>query len=247
MSLWERHEVMSLGRGTELPILRFMTDFETRVTASLIANWRDEKGSSFPERDLAPRRVGVFRYDEGPQVLHCVPVSWAQLTLMSRAAMRDQIPEAERFHALAVSCLVHTADERLIVTFRSEKVSMYPSMWHISAAGYVDLSYARDTQSLLVQVFRELEEETGLLPSDIARIHQLGLCRHLPRESAHIEACFLARTNLSSSDVLERSLRAKDAWEGKYSAFTEADVLRMLETERWNPAGAATLLFRFGM
>ena len=247
MTLWEKHEVMSLGCGAELPSLRFAAGFETPVTASLIVNWRDAKGDPFPERDLTPRRVGVLRYNEVFHPLFCAPISWAQLTLMSKAETRDEIPEDERFHALAVSCLVRTADERFVVTFRSEKVSTYPNMWHVSAAGYVDLSYARDTQSLLVQVFRELEEETGLFPSDLTRIRHLGVCKHLPRDSAHIEPCFLAETSLPAHEVLERSRHAKDAWEGKYSAFTEAEVLRILETDRWTPAGAATLLLLFGM
>lgn len=82
---------------------------------------------------------------------------------------------------------------------------------------------------------------------EVEELEILGLCEATEPESANYDVCYLARVKLSSDEVLERAKGAKDSWEGKQVAVTQEEAIRLLETEKWDPAGAATLMTYFGM
>ena len=213
------------------------------VLDARVAAWRDGDGKPFPESDLIAQRVGFHSLGAGGLSINCYPVSWGQYMLMSKAAERATLPDDEKFHCLSVACLAETSDGHFVLSFRSRKnVSHYKNMWHVSAAGYVDLGLAQASQSIFPQVFRELEEELGVLPSHVQNVRQLGVCEHLVADSASVEVLMFAQVSLAASEVVERSKKAVDSWEGKVSTFPKETVREMLGRETFNPAAAVTLL-----
>lgn len=250
MGLLEHHGVEVLSSIVGAPSRLFFGEAPQAPTLeSLVAKGHPQTGKDFPGADLIPARVGVSvsAAEKGMVDIECFPVSWAAYSVMADADSREQLPLLERFYCLAVSCLVRTSDGMYVLSLRSKKVSHYKDMLHVSAAGYVDFQRAHASQSLLPQVFCELEEELLLLPSQIDGVRQLGVCRHLPANSAVVEGCFAVTTPLTAAEVLERSQHAKDSWEGKIHIFSAAEVQGKLKTEPFNPAGAATAVLALGL
>ncbi|MFY9462604.1 MAG: hypothetical protein WAP52_00250 [Candidatus Sungiibacteriota bacterium] len=167
--------------------------------------------------------------------------------LISNGDVRETIPLEEHFRVLTVNCLVKTSDERFALANRSKGLSHFGGMLHVSAAGNIDLHAAAESRSPLVQCFVELQEELNVLPCDIRFIKQLALAITLPRNSATMEVCHYAEVALTSQELLERAKTAKDSWEGKVSTFSETETRKMLETEKFMPTGAATLMLLFGI
>lgn len=209
-----------------------------------IIQWRDKEGKPFPPEDLVPQRVGVLRGSKfGAGILSCAGVSWAQHTIQRNPEIFNSLSYSEKFRTLAVSCLLKSGDNRFILAKRSARVSVYANLWHVSAAGWVDLDTAFKTRGVIEQVYTELKEEVNLDCEHVLRLDQLGLCVHLAQGSNFMEICFLAETKLESQVVLELAQDAKDRWEGKYHIFNQSELEGMIAgNEVFNPAGAATIM-----
>ena len=250
MTLWEKHQVMPLDNSSIPYRLEFRSAPKTPELDKRIAAWRDKNGEPFPERDLAPHRVGITGITStgGISVLNCFGASWAQRMLLSDPKVRGELPENERLHILSMVCVVRTSDDQIPLSFRSEKMVIYPSSWHGSAAGFTDFHPAMESGSPLFQTFLELEEELNVLPSHIRSMRQLGLCQHLATISlSAIEYLVLAEVNLSAAELVERANTAKDSWEGKVHTFSEEKVLEMLKAENFVPSGAAAVMLALGI
>ncbi|MBI4224898.1 MAG: hypothetical protein HY617_01060 [Candidatus Sungbacteria bacterium] len=256
MNLWQKHEVKLLDASTVPYRLAFDENVPTPTLDARVAAWRDAKGQPFPKRDMLPHRVGISSFyptrlgsfsESERGVICCFPVTWAQYVLMSRGDVREALPLEEHFNVLTVNCLVRTSDDLLVLASRSKGQSHFGGMLHTSAAGYCDLNLAMETRTPLLQCLVELQEELNVLSCDVRFVKQLGLALQLPRDSAAEEVCFYAEVNLSAKEVLARATTAKDSWEGKVGAFSESEVRRMLDTEKFLPTGAATLMLLFGI
>ena len=241
----EKHNVAMLAKTSQPYQLIFSQGALLTPTLNKhIIQWRDKDGKPFPPEDLIPQRVGIiWGYGLYYGDLSCVGISWAQHTLQKDPEIFNSLPSSEKFCTLAVSCLLKSGDDRFIIAKRSARVSVYKNLWHVSAAGWVDLDTALITQGAVEQVYTELKEEVNLDPEHISRLNQLGICIHLVKGSNFMEICFLAETPLASQAVLEFAQDAKDKWEGKYHSFDAAELEKMIVgDEVFNPAGAATIM-----
>ncbi|MDO8518274.1 MAG: hypothetical protein Q7S26_03230 [bacterium] len=239
-----RHPDFQLvDRNSGLYQLAFRVSTATPVLDSYIAKGDPKSGKPFENRDMVPNRVGFIKVEGG--VIDCMPMTWAQHVWTNPDEVRNALPADEQLHVISMSVLIETGDGMFPLSLRSKNVTLYPEHWHMSAAGYVDLSKARPSCSLLHTVFAEIEEEINLLASDITFVQQLGLCKHTRSDSAVIESCFYAKTNLGSDDVLSRVQNAKDTYEGNIHMFSGTRVREMLETEPFVPSALATALLTF--
>lgn len=240
----DKHNVAVLARSSEHYWLALRGALLTPTLNKYIIQWRDKDGKPFPPEDLVPQRVGVFWGDESCHgVIHCVGISWAQHILQRDPEIFNSLSKLEKFHTLAVSCLLKSGDNRFIIAKRSSRVSVYANLWHVSAAGWVDLDIAFNTGRVIDQVATELQEEVNLDRKHISQLSQLGLCIHLAKGTNFMEICFLAETPLESQAVLELAQDAKDKWEGKYHIFNRDELEGMIVgDEVFNPAGAATIM-----
>lgn len=244
----EKHGVAVLAKTSQPYQLTFPQGALLTPTLNKhIIQWRDKDGKPFPPEDLIPQRVGILWYNLGIWAFYgdlpCVGISWAQHTLQRDPEIFSSLPSSEKFLTFAVSCLLKSGDDRFIIAKRSARVSVYKKLWHVSAAGWVDLDTAFKTQRATDQVYTELKEEINLDPGHISRLNQLGLCVHLVKGSNFVEICFLVETPLASQAVLELAQGAKDRWEGKYHAFSQNELKGMIAgDEVFNPAGAATIM-----
>jgi hypothetical protein len=209
----------------------------------------------FPPSDIARSRVGAKAMNLREAVtdsarIDIFPISWAEYTTMRDPAFRETLTPEERFHCLSIGVNAETSDGKLILTTRSNKVSIYVGMLHVASAGFLDLELIQSTQTAHMQVFRELEEELGVLPSEIFRLEQLGLVQHLVANSATVEICFTAKLGLTAHEVIERSKTAKDSWEGKAGAYSKDEVVQMIgldSDKKFNPSGAGALMMFLGL
>lgn len=250
MDLWEKHQTRMAFVGGNFRFREPQIALLTPALEAHIIEWaKGQEGNKYLVKDLLPRRVGVteVKHSRWSTGVKCAAVSWAQYQLMLKPDIRASLPEAELFKALAVSCLVLTADSKLILARRSQDVSQWQNMYHVAAAGYVDLVSFLETGSPESHVFTELKEEVNLDREDVNELRILGMCEATESESANYDICYLARTWVDCGDVLERAKSAKDRWEGKQLAVNREEAVQLLQTEKWDPAGAATLMTYLGM
>lgn len=229
-----------------------------RTLNRLTEQWRGEQ-EEVRESDLLPRRVGVvsilrgaFQMTPYGWVVECIPVSWAAHSMMQKRKIREALPKNECFQTFGVICVLVAGDGKIIISRRSEKVSVHPNCWDAAAAGWVN-AYEDVALGAMVNINceeearRELKEETGLQAEDISSFAMTGLYRFLPfAEYAIAEACCLARTPLPSDEVLKRAAKAQDSWEGRHSAVTSDELVRLLEAEEFKPGGAAAHILALG-
>lgn len=241
--LWQKHCVELVSTSPTPYRLSFYGPPHTPVLDKQIVAWRGNDGNPFPARDLEYHRVGVSDFEVENGTLNCFPATWGQWTLLF-GKTRGEIPEEERFDILSVVCMVRTADGQLVCCLRSRNNPIFANVWHAGAAGFVDLDAASESMSVLPQAFRELQEELNVFPCDVHALRQLGLCYH---DGISYEILLCAEVSLSAAEVLERSATAQDSWEGKVHLFPESQAREMLETHKWNPAGAAALMLYFGI
>jgi hypothetical protein len=239
-ALLAKHEVKVLDRRPRHYGLWFGNSPAGAELNAMVASWRDPKNDSpFEDRDMAMNRVGIAGLDRS-EIL-CFPSSWGQYIVLSSENNRQKIPEGQCYKTLGLSCLARTRDGKLILSARSKNVSHYAQMPHVSAAGYVDRQRAQMSQSAVPQAFTEIEEELGVFPTEVLYLRQLGVCEHSPADSALWDILYFAELKLPSDEVLKRAENAKDGWEGKMSAHSPEEVRRMLENQKFHPAGAAAL------
>lgn len=186
-------------------------------------------------KDLLPLRVGVH---QAGNALYAFPISWAQFLQMSDPSLKDML-ETESFSTLGVSCLIETADKKFLLGFRSKNVCQYAEHFFVSAGGYVDCSKIKK-YSPVAQVKKEIKEEVGLKRSEYGEIITLGVCRH--SNGANIDALYYIKTAVNSVDILKKAALAKDSWEGKLSAYTLPDMIKILENEKMDPSAAAAIV-----
>lgn len=204
-------------------------------------------------RDLLPQKVGVVRMMPSPSSCFQIivrPASWAEGVVCRRKNVEGQTHEPERIKMLAVTGLVHTADHRYVLGRRSLKggVSSTAGAWHVTAAGYCDLAPFM-LGGIWTCLEQELLEEANLRRSqDVSRTTTLGFSDHHQPESGHVEASILLETELVADEVIKRGADAKDRHErDEYRAFTRGEALELLRRDKFNPAGAATLMMALGV
>lgn len=216
--------------------------------------------------DLVPARIGVTLLEnlspaapseeQCDPAITCFPVSWAEHLMMRGVARTNaDIPESEWFLTLAVTCLVRTADGMYLLAKRSRDVSTHKGLWSVTCAGYVDWERLLKGDILnpvfAELVFAELVEESALTRDRLTvQPKLLGLCRHplTPKLPTWIEASFFAKTDLTAPQALELAKNAKDTFEGKHEAFTEAEVRALMEEAgRVHPPAAANIALALGL
>lgn len=256
MNLWanhplaKKHQVALLGR-TSIPYSLNLRDSPPKGRARekiQELNAAKPEMPPFQDSDLVCQRVGVKAINHTPEAnIDYFPISWAEYTVTRDWNFRAGLLAEEQFHCLSVCGVVLTSDRQLIMSLRSEDVSIYRGHLHVSAAGFVDLDEAQSAPNVQFQFFKELEEELGLLPSSL-RVYQLGLCEHLAENSASVEVCMFAETSHTAKEVLATAVGAVDNWEGKVSAYPIAQVVEMLHgDQKFNPGGVATLILALGL
>lgn len=265
--LWERHQTAMAYIGSNYSIGWAMANrFTPKLQQASLEWFRGEvrryldsshhDNDSITTRtsriagDLLPQKVGVISYHVGGDdfQLHCIPASWAEGVVSRRKNVEGKEHEPERVKMLAVTGLIHTTDNRYVLGRRSTKgrVDTTPGTWHVSAAGYVDLYEFDEEGDLVRPMLRELKEETNLeLFTSLSML--MGFSDHYQPESGHVEASFLIHTYLTFDEIIARGADAKDRAErDEYRAFTADEVLDLLKTDKWNPAGAATVMMALG-
>lgn len=127
---------------------------------------------------------------------------------------------------LGLNVLLITADQKLVIQERNDKVSSYANTLSPSSSGALNYSIAIDDKksvSLQTALRNELSEELSA-EIDINEIFLLGLTRELKRLGKP-ELHFLAKTTLNSTELLaivERNPKFKE----------EAQALRFIPYER---------------
>ena len=242
--LWKKHRVRKItDRDVQVMCL---PELNSETLNGMIEQRNTVK--PFPTADLERHKVGVLHAYPGVRshILACCPLSWAMYVLGQERT--GELSRAESFHRLAVSVMVTTVDRLYVLAKRSAVgVENYPNVWHVSAAGYVDCRDLSSGDALRSAAWRELSEEMTLTASDTSTLELLGMCEHLTPGKSIYEVCFRTCTHLSASHVLQRAADASDAWEGKHHAYSATEVTDLLRREKFNPAGAATLMMSLGI
>lgn len=250
MDILARHKVMILDSASTHYAVKFDPEggLLTPVLDEHIISWQDSGGKL---SDVIPRRVGVRSYslDSPPSrrcLIKCAGVSWAQTMFMHNPKVREQLPESEIFHVLAVNCVLVTVDGYIVLMKRSDSVSYCPGMWHVTAAGYADLASILHFKSIACEMLRELGEEANIFRDDVMGFVPTVFCEHLTGYSIR-EVCYVADTKLTGEEVLKRARSAKDSWEGKHVLFRKDTVRQMLEVADFVPSAAASLAYYLGL
>ncbi|OHA17044.1 MAG: hypothetical protein A3C79_02050 [Candidatus Taylorbacteria bacterium RIFCSPHIGHO2_02_FULL_45_28] len=255
-NLWENHPIATkhhiglIDASNDPYSLRRATIPHTPELQKRVRAWRDGAREPFPARDMEYHKAAFGDFREEDNCITYFPASWAEYTIMRDKSAREALPPQEQFRFLAVCGVVETTDRHYALSLRSKNVATHKDVWHVSAAGSVELSTVTDSRGVIFQFFQELHEELGVLPCDIVTVKQLGLCDHLYGESPSIEVCMCAKIELDSHELLERSKTARDSWEGKIHTFPIDTVHAMLSLDSkdsFNPAGVATLILALGL
>lgn len=123
---------------------------------------------------------------------------------------------------LGVSTLVLTQDQHLMMGQRNDSVAYYPNRVHPFAGS---LEVRSEMIDLFDNVQRELQEEVGLMSSEIESILFVGLTEDL--NLRHPESLFLTHTRLTHEQLRSRLDPAehKNIWSVPASAETVRQVL----------------------
>jgi hypothetical protein len=212
---------------------------------ALVARGDPETGALFEPRDLAFRRVALIRRN-GAELI-CAPMRWAEHIVTSVDALRQSLPQEQRLKVLSLGVLLETRDGKYALSQRSQEVASFKGHWHLSAAGYVDLEKAARSTTLLHSVFAELHEEVNVSAADVMFVEQLGLGIHTGANRATHEVAFRAGTKLTSDELLAAATEARDSYEGKVHVFSGDEIIKMFDTELFNPMAAASIRLAFEM
>lgn len=205
-----------------------------------------DKKMRFAAGDLLPNKVGAL----GGDLTQCVPVSWAALMQMVDTKKREAIPKNERFFALAAVILIETRDKKFPLSFRSEEVALYPSCYHVTAAGTFDINTAMENGllgGLVETAHKEAKEEVNLDDVLLYDFEPVGTFMSTEPDSATIDIAFSARVDLTGKEVLELAREAKDGWEGSHRLFTADEVVGLLKKPVLVPSAAGTLATYLGL
>jgi ADP-ribose pyrophosphatase YjhB (NUDIX family) len=101
---------------------------------------------------------------------------------------------------LALTAVIVTADNKMLVTLRNDKTDYKPSGYHVSVGGFMD---THKEQCPVAAALREVEEETGIMPEEIAHLSCLGAAYN--PWTLHTDLIFRAETSLTSQEVLTRA------------------------------------------
>lgn len=153
-------------------------------------------------------------------------------------------------NALAVCAAVHTADGRLVIGKRSQRVMEHPGRWHVPGGNVDPDSHVR---AGVVDVFcaarAEIHEELGCA-EDRVSLTCLGLIR--PLDSLKPELLFLADVRHTGAELLGL---ANDSEHDELLCLPDApaEILAFLEKEKraFAPSGKAALArylgFQYGI
>jgi len=121
--------------------------------------------------------------------------------------------------ALGISALVICRDQFLVLMRRSNQVGEYRNCLDVYG-GHIGMDGMCVPLDIYQAMFRELEEELGLLPGDVELT-----CSGLIQCNAHSkpELLFTATTSLSVRELYEKSNRARDRFEYKNIVLIPAD------------------------
>jgi 8-oxo-dGTP pyrophosphatase MutT (NUDIX family) len=145
-----------------------------------------------------------------------------------------------RLRPLAVCGLVRSASG-ILLGRRAPHMGYQPGLWQLPPAGSVDPSGFAEGEADLVQHFwREIEEELGLGPADVATLRPCGLLEH--PESHILDLFFLAETTLSGETLRARqAARGNDEYD-RLEIVPETSLPAWIEAHRGELA-PQTLIF----
>ncbi len=121
---------------------------------------------------------------------------------------RARWPKSHLANPLAVSGIVVTADEKIVLGLRSDKVAFYPAYVH-TFGGAIEPGDVQGGKTLFDALRRELEEELALDPAAQSRITCLGLAED--RTLLQPELLFSVHTLLDERSLRERANSASSA------------------------------------
>ncbi len=106
---------------------------------------------------------------------------------------------------LTVAGLIFTADNYILMAKRHpDKVGTYGEAWHVPA-GYVDDTDCNSLGQLdsFRAMRREINEEVGITENQINNLICVGAAKN--SDVSNVEVLFIGRTNLKSTDIVDRS------------------------------------------
>jgi ADP-ribose pyrophosphatase YjhB (NUDIX family) len=159
-------------------------------------------------------------------VLYLSPTDYQSL-LYSNAHVEeivDQWGEEALAQALGISAVVVSADDRVVLMRRSDKVGEYPGCFDVFG-GHIDLPEPAEKPDPFVSMAKELDEELALAAGTYS-LHCFGLLK--ARKTRKPELLFIAQCAEESEGLLQAAARARDRFEytGLLSIVAEADAIR---------------------
>ena len=139
----------------------------------------------------------------------------------------EDLDNSRLANSLGYSTLLFTADYKLIIQRRSERVVAFGSSWGPASSGAFDAEDFRNRgKGASFPFLRETDEELRIGYDDIiaGSVRFLGITRELYR-GGKPEMFFLAQTKLAEEAIRKRRKDARDKWESsslEFSSFSDS-------------------------
>lgn len=167
-------------------------------------------------------RTGVTSYEDVCRTHMCLDVRESKHASTLREFLHPNgalcsLPTSRMANALGVNFLLFTADEKLIVSRRSNSVAVSPGLIGPSVGGdFEAIDTTSDGRLVMSRLLREPFEEIGLRPDKLVdgSLVFLGLTRELAR-GGKPDVYFRARTTMSENELRGSHRTAADRWENK--------------------------------
>lgn len=175
-------------------IVRSTTPF---IEAEIARKWETLVATRQYVYDGRLCRLIGYTADAGRVTLTAGPTSYREYH--GTHAQRE-LDDSQRANPLSVCCVVHTADDKLIVGQRSDVIAESVGLWHV-VGGHVEADrHLEDSRLWPFEAMRdELSEELGLAPDGIEEMRCMGLTR--PEDTLKPELMFYAKTRSNASTL----------------------------------------------
>lgn len=191
-----------------------------------LKNVYEEKRKQYVESGNKPK-VGVrnIRRTGAKLIVDIKPVSFP---VYKNFSTPDASNEKRNFSENAATCMsIVTVDNKLLVQHRGEGNELFGDMPGASIAGMLDGTFHRPspaklhtekkgtlepitTESVLVNIKKESQEEIGIEQQDFASITLAGFCEEV-KPQPHHEFLFTAKSNLTSEQIKQKALNTTRA------------------------------------
>ncbi len=206
-------EILARGlfRPSELhiaydPSLRMPID--STIQAHIDQLWQQQltiaRQQQIPLFDSSLFRLVHVEVDEGTLHLTLGDTTYKEYTASRQPAFVQERSRQQLSNPLAVCSVVETCDGFILYEQR-QHVAVHAGRYHV-IAGFFERAMDRDAQGKpdpFAAMRRELREETGILPADIAEQYCLGAVYDII--NPHAELCFLTRLHILLAEVLTRT------------------------------------------